>query len=53
VVWATLHHLLAGLRHLCFDLGLGESKYQARLTAWAVLVAAFGLTGLIALGCVA
>lgn len=53
VVWATLHHLLAGLRHLGFDLGLGESKARARLTAWAVLAAALGLTGLFALGCLA
>jgi succinate dehydrogenase / fumarate reductase cytochrome b subunit len=51
VVWATLHHLLAGLRHLGFDLGLGESREHARLTAWAVLVATLGLTGLFALGC--
>jgi succinate dehydrogenase / fumarate reductase cytochrome b subunit len=53
VVWATLHHLLAGLRHLGFDLGLGESRGRARLTAWAVLVATLCLTGLFALGCLA
>ena len=51
VVWATLHHLLAGLRHLGFDIGWGEGKERARLTAWAVLIAALGLTGLFALGC--
>jgi succinate dehydrogenase / fumarate reductase cytochrome b subunit len=50
VVWATLHHLLAGLRHLGFDVGLGESKSQARMTAWVVLFAALGLTGLVGLG---
>lgn len=50
VIWSTLHHLLGGLRHLGFDLGLGEGKEHARLTAWAVLFAALGLTGLIALG---
>jgi succinate dehydrogenase / fumarate reductase cytochrome b subunit len=50
VVWATLHHLLAGLRHLGFDIGLGESKERARLTAWLVLFAAVGLTALFGLG---
>jgi succinate dehydrogenase / fumarate reductase cytochrome b subunit len=50
VVWATLHHLFAGLRHLGFDLGLGEAKLTARRTAWAVLFAALGLTGLLGLG---
>ncbi|MDD5365468.1 MAG: succinate dehydrogenase, cytochrome b556 subunit [Gallionellaceae bacterium] len=51
VVWATLHHLLAGLRHLGFDFGWGEGRERARLTAWAVLLAALALTGLFALGC--
>ncbi len=50
VAWAVLHHLLAGLRHLGFDVGLGESKETARLTAWVVLFAAIGLTGVFALG---
>lgn len=51
VVWATLHHLLAGLRHLGFDIGWGEGRERARLTAWIVLFAALGLTGLFGLGC--
>ena len=50
VIWSTLHHLFAGLRHLGFDLGLGEAKLTARLTAWAVLFATLGLTGLFGLG---
>jgi succinate dehydrogenase / fumarate reductase, cytochrome b subunit len=50
VVWAVLHHLLAGLRHLGFDIGWGEAKERARLTAWATLFAALGLTGIFALG---
>lgn len=49
-LWALLHHFFAGLRHLGFDLGLGEDKATARATAWAVLGAGLGLTGLIALG---
>ncbi len=51
LVWATLHHLLAGLRHLGFDIGWGEGRERARLTAWAVLLAALAMTGLFALGC--
>jgi succinate dehydrogenase / fumarate reductase cytochrome b subunit len=49
-LWALLHHLFAGLRHLGFDLGLGEEKETARMTAWIALLAAAGITGLIALG---
>ena len=50
LVWAGLHHLLAGLRHLGFDLGWGEEKLTARRTAWAVLVLALLLTGVALLG---
>lgn len=46
--WAVLHHLLAGLRHLGLDLGLGGGRARARLTARLVLIAALGLTGLAA-----
>lgn len=49
-VWALLHHLFAGLRHLGFDLGLGEAKQTARLSAALALGLALALTGLIALG---
>lgn len=48
VVWATLHHLIAGLRHLGFDLGWGEAKETARATAWATLIVALGATTLLA-----
>lgn len=50
LIWALLHHFLAGLRHLGFDLGLGEARECARKTAWASLIGAIGVTGLIALG---
>lgn len=50
LVWAVLHHLLAGLRHLGFDIGWGETKERARLTAWATLFAALGLTGILVIG---
>jgi succinate dehydrogenase / fumarate reductase, cytochrome b subunit len=49
VTWALLHHFLAGLRHLGFDLGLGEDKLVARKTAWASLLLAAAATALIAL----
>lgn len=49
LIWALLHHFLAGLRHLGFDLGWGEEKAVARNTAWASLVAAAAVTMLIAL----
>lgn len=47
--WALLHHFLAGLRHLGFDLGLGEDKATARATAWASLGGAVLVIGILAL----
>ena len=38
LLWAFLHHLLAGLRHLGFDLGWGESRLVARRSAWLTLI---------------
>jgi succinate dehydrogenase / fumarate reductase cytochrome b subunit len=48
-LWALLHHFLAGLRHLGFDFGLGESKALARKTAWLALGTAIAVVGLIGL----
>lgn len=48
-LWALLHHFLAGLRHLGFDFGLGESKVAARKTAWITLLLAIAVVGLIGL----
>ncbi len=50
LIWAVLHHLFAGLRHLGLDLGKGEAKSWARRSARGVLVAALGLTAVLALG---
>ncbi|MDR3394069.1 MAG: succinate dehydrogenase, cytochrome b556 subunit [Parasulfuritortus sp.] len=50
LVWALIHHFLAGLRHLGFDIGWGESKLRARMTAWIVLFAALLLTAVAAVG---
>ena len=41
LLWAFLHHLLAGLRHLGFDLGWGESRLVARRSAWLTLLLSF------------
>ncbi|HNQ03710.1 MAG TPA: succinate dehydrogenase, cytochrome b556 subunit [Thiobacillaceae bacterium] len=35
--WALGHHFLAGLRHLGFDLGWGETRQAARRSAWLSL----------------
>lgn len=40
VVWAGAHHLLAGIRHLLMDLGIGSPLAQARASAWSVILAA-------------
>ncbi|MCC7457840.1 MAG: succinate dehydrogenase, cytochrome b556 subunit [Nitrospira sp.] len=44
LIWAFLHHLLAGVRHLWMDLKHVLSKDQGRLSALAVLVASVALT---------
>ena len=49
VLWAILHHLFVGLRHLGFDIGWGEEKQRARLTAKLAMAAAIVLVGLVAL----
>ena len=46
LVWAYLHHLFAGVRHLALDLHYGTELAPARATSWAVIVAALVLTAL-------
>jgi succinate dehydrogenase / fumarate reductase cytochrome b subunit len=36
LLWALLHHLFAGIRHLLLDLHLGTKLQQARASAWTV-----------------
>jgi succinate dehydrogenase / fumarate reductase cytochrome b subunit len=38
-VWAFAHHLLAGVRHLLMDIGLGSALRVARASAWSVNLA--------------
>jgi succinate dehydrogenase / fumarate reductase cytochrome b subunit len=47
LLWAFLHHLLAGLRFLALDLHYGTDLPSARATSWAVLVTAIVLTAVL------
>jgi succinate dehydrogenase cytochrome b subunit len=44
LVWAYLHHLCAGIRHLALDLHYGTDLPVARAASWAVLAISLGLT---------
>ena len=44
LVWAYLHHLFAGVRHLALDLHYGSDLAPARATSWIVIVAAIAFT---------
>lgn len=45
--FAICYHLLNGLRHLGFDVGLGWATKRVHHTAWGVIIAAVVLTFLI------
>ena len=47
LLWAFLHHLLAGLRFLALDLHYGTDLPTARATSWAVLLTAIVLTAVL------
>ena len=49
LLWAYLHHLLAGIRHLFMDVHVGLDLKPARQSATAVTVAAVVLTLAIAI----
>ena len=40
LVWALVHHVLAGIRHLLMDVGIGGELERARASARLVLLAA-------------
>ena len=46
LVWAYLHHLLAGIRHLALDLDYGTELPAARASSLAVLVTGIALAGI-------
>ncbi|WP_295882105.1 succinate dehydrogenase, cytochrome b556 subunit [uncultured Thiohalocapsa sp.] len=50
MAWALLHHLIAGIRYLVIDLGIGVDRPTARSTAWTALTAALALTVVVAGG---
>jgi succinate dehydrogenase / fumarate reductase cytochrome b subunit len=52
MAWALLHHLIAGVRYLVIDLGIGLDRPTARGTAWTALMAALALTLVVAGGMV-
>lgn len=39
LLWAVLHHLFAGLRHLLLDIDVGVDAPYYRQSAWLVLIA--------------
>ena len=41
LVWALVHHLLAGIRYLFLDFDIGIDKAGSNLSAWVVLVLEF------------
>jgi succinate dehydrogenase / fumarate reductase cytochrome b subunit len=49
LVWALLHHLLAGVRHIWMDICHTASKQQGYFSALAVVVVSLALTLLLAL----
>ena len=44
LLWAFLHHLIAGVRYLLLDVGVGLQLQQARASSFAVLGASLALT---------
>jgi succinate dehydrogenase / fumarate reductase cytochrome b subunit len=47
LLWAFAHHLLAGIRHLLFDIDIGVGRHAGRISAWTVLLSEFGLVALV------
>lgn len=43
LVWALAHHVLAGIRHLLMDVGIGSGLAQARASARLTLVLALAV----------
>jgi succinate dehydrogenase / fumarate reductase cytochrome b subunit len=44
LLWAYLHHICAGIRHLGLDLDLGTDLRPARVSGWVVIVVSLALT---------
>ena len=50
-IWALSHHLLAGVRHLLMDVGIGSHLADARRSAWSVNIGG-AVMALVAVGVV-
>ena len=50
LLWALLHHLLAGVRYLLLDFDIGVDKIASTRTAWTVLAAEVVLMAVIIAG---
>lgn len=42
--WALMHHLLGGIRHLLWDIGIGFGPNERELLTWATLIGGIVLT---------
>jgi succinate dehydrogenase / fumarate reductase cytochrome b subunit len=47
-VWAFLHHLCAGIRHLLLDLDIGVELAPARASSWGVFAVSIALSLIVA-----
>src|SRR5262252_382325 len=47
-IWALLHHMCAGIRHLFLDIDVGVSLHAARRSAIAVFIVSLAMTASIA-----
>ena len=47
VLWSWCYHLLNGVRHLCWDVGIGFELRVARLSGWVVAIASLALAVLL------
>ena len=43
-IWALFHHMLGGIRHLLWDVGMWIDLPAASRLAWATLIGSTGLT---------
>lgn len=43
--FSFFYHLCNGIRHLCWDAGVGYDMKTVRLTGWIVVISSFFLTG--------
>ena len=47
VLWSWCYHFLNGIRHLCWDAGVGFERGVARASGWAVAIASLVLATLL------